>query len=65
MQSPIDKPLGFDISGGLVWRPFFTNNAILRLSGAVLIPQDGMKQLFGSGQNTPYYSVLANLILMY
>jgi hypothetical protein len=65
VQSPIDKPIGFDISGGLVWRPFFTNNAILRLSGAVLIPQKGMEQLFGSGQNTPYYSVLANLILMY
>ena len=65
-QGPIDKEIGYDVSAGLVYRPLFIENIVFRLSGAVLFPEDGMKQLFNDdNQSFPFYSVLANLILTY
>ena len=65
-QGPIDKEIGYDVSAGLVYRPLFIQNIVFRLSGAVLFPEDGMKQLFNDdAQRFPFYSVLANLILTY
>ena len=61
-QSRIRKNVGQDISAALIWRPFATQNAVFRLSGAVLNPGKGFEDLYGEG--TPY-SVLANLILAY
>lgn len=65
-QGPIAKQIGYDVSAGLVYRPLFIENIVLRVSGAVLFPEDGMKQLFNDdNQSFPFYSVLANLILTY
>ena len=65
-QSPIHRDIGWDISGAVTYRPFDTQNVILRTSAAVLIPGQGFKDLFASeGSNQVYYSVLLNVILRY
>lgn len=61
-QTNIDKNIGQDLSAAIIWRPLATQNIVFRLSGAVLKPGQGFKDLYGPG--TPY-SVLANLILTY
>ncbi len=61
-QTNIRRNVGQDISAALIWRPLATQNVVFRLSGAVLNPGSGFKDLYGKG--TPY-SVLANLILAY
>ena len=58
----IGRNIGFDASVALVYRPFQTQNVIFRLSGAVLIPGDGFKDLYGDHLG---FSVLSNLILAY
>lgn len=61
-QTPIDKDIGWDLSAALIWRPFFQQNLIFRLSGAYLLPGDGFKNLYPDEDG---YSVLGNLILTY
>ncbi len=63
-QGRIDNHIGEDVSAALVFRPFFTENVVLRVSGAVFFPGDGLQQLFDDEQS-PFYSVLTNLILRY
>ena len=58
----IGKNIGLDTSVGLIYRPFQTQNVIFRLSGAILVPGDGFKDLYGDHLG---YSVLSNLILAY
>lgn len=58
----LDKDIGWDVSVSGIYRPFFTQNIVFRLSGAVLYPGDGFKQLYGDDES---YSILANLILTY
>jgi hypothetical protein len=62
--APISRDIGTDISVAYIWRPRFTQNIVFRLSGAVLLPREGLKNLFGTDNNT-YYTVLANLIFTY
>jgi len=61
-QGPIDSDIGWDLSLALIYRPLFSQNIVFRLSGAVLLPGDGYKQLF---EDETAYSVLANLVLTY
>ncbi|MFK7955510.1 MAG: hypothetical protein AB8B96_05395 [Lysobacterales bacterium] len=61
-QGPIDSELGLDVSAALIWRPYFTQNIVVRLSAAGMIPGEGFEQLFGDEK---HYSVLANIILAY
>ncbi|MGH8443247.1 MAG: hypothetical protein ACRETF_10160 [Nevskiaceae bacterium] len=61
-QGSIDREIGLDLSAALIWRPFMQQNIVLRVSGAMLQPGDGFKDLFPD--ETPY-SVLTNLILTY
>jgi hypothetical protein len=62
--APIDRDIGTDVSASWIWRPYFTQNIVLRVSGAALLPGEGLKNLYGE-QDDAYYSVLANLILTY
>ena len=73
-QGNIHTEIGEDLSAAITYRPLDTQNVVLRLSGAVLIPGQGLKDLyntsggqglFNSGANTYLYSVLTNLILTY
>jgi len=61
-QGNIEKNIGQDISLSMTYRPFTSQNIVLRLVGSTLLPGEGYKQLYG--EDTPY-SVLANLILAY
>jgi hypothetical protein len=63
-QAHIDRRIGTDVSVAWIWRPFFTQNIVFRLSGAGLVPDDGFTDLYGQKHDV-YYSVLANLILTY
>jgi hypothetical protein len=62
--APIDNDIGTDLSLAYIWRPYQTQNIVLRLSGAALFPGEGLENLYGT-DDTYYYSVLANLILTY
>ena len=65
-QAPIRNDLGWDLSTTVNYRPFDTQNVILRASGAVLIPGDGFKDLFSSADaDKVYYSVVLSAILAY
>lgn len=61
-QAGIDRDIGLDLSVATVWRPFMTQNVILRTSAATLLPGKGYKQLFG---DSSAYSILVNLVLNY
>jgi hypothetical protein len=65
-QGIVSTDIGWDISGAITYRPFMTQNIVLRASGAVLVPGGGFNNLFtnslGAGQ---YYSVLLNAILTF
>ncbi|MEM9301683.1 MAG: hypothetical protein AAGE01_06210 [Pseudomonadota bacterium] len=61
-QGPIDDEIGLDASISWIWRPLMSQNIIVRLSAAGLLPGDGFKQLFGDDDQ---YSVLANIIFAY
>lgn len=62
-QAPIDRSIGTDFSVAWIWRPFMSQNLVVRLSGALLEPGDGLAQLYG--ENHTYYTVLGNVILTY
>lgn len=66
-QGDIDESIGYDLSAALIWRPLFIQNIVLRLSGAVLIPETGFDDLFKAEDDSEdiFYSVLANLVLTY
>ena len=62
-QGPIDRQLGTDLSVGIQYRPFSTQNVVLNASIAALEPARGYKQLFDSSERP--YSVLVNLLLTF
>ena len=65
-QAPIPRDIGWDLSLSANWRPFDTQNVVLRVSGAVLVPGDGFQALESAEPPSQvYYSFLANLILTY
>ena len=63
-QANIGRNIGTDASIAWIYRPFFTQNVVLRLSGAALLPGSGFKSLYGTDHSV-YYSVLANVIVTY
>ncbi|WP_232014756.1 hypothetical protein [Sphingopyxis sp. EG6] len=66
MEGSIPKDIGFDLSVATIWRPKATQNIVGRLSGAVLLPGKGFKDLFDNKQkNDAYVSILANVILSF
>jgi hypothetical protein len=62
-QADIPKHIGTDVSAAVIWRPFMSQNIVMRLSYASLLPGSGYKALFPD-QGRPH-SLLANLILTY
>ncbi len=65
-QTPIHRNIGWDLSSALTWRPFDTQNIVLRASTAFLLPGQGFRDLFASqSQDQVYYSVLLDVILTY
>lgn len=65
-EGSIPRDIGWDLSTAAIWRPKATQNIVLRLSGAMLAPGAGFRDLFANrDRNGHYYSVLANLIVSY
>lgn len=62
-QPDIGRHIGTDVSAALIWRPFMTQNVVMRLSYAALLPGSGYRSL-NPDQGRPH-SLLANLILTY
>lgn len=58
----INRDIGYDVSSGLLYRPFLNNNIQFRLGAAALIPDAGVENLFG---NDLLLSVFGNVILQY
>ncbi len=64
-QDRLSREIGWDISAALIYRPFFTNNIVIRASGAVLLPGSGYEELFDERADEPPYSVLINATFTY
>lgn len=66
-QGSISSSIGWDLSAAMTYRPLNNQNIVMRLSGAVLLPGEGLKRIYSfDGQDQdPLYSILANLILTY
>jgi hypothetical protein len=71
-QANIPNSIGYDLSTALTYRPLFSQNVILRLSGSVLLPGNGLRALYNTeggaalfGSGSFLFSVLANVILTY
>ena len=58
----IDNSIGFDLSTGIIYRPFLNNNVQIRLAGGALLPSKGLKNLYGD--DTLYHG-FTNLIFNY
>jgi hypothetical protein len=65
-QGNLSNEIGWDLSSAIIWRPFLNQNVVFRLSGAVLLAEDGFKELYGADDDDDvFYSALANLVLTY
>ncbi|HKT85523.1 MAG TPA: hypothetical protein VJQ77_05495 [Novosphingobium sp.] len=65
-EGSIPRDIGWDLSAAAIWRPKATQNIVMRLSAATLLPGRGFRDLFDNAEgNRNYYSVLANLIVSY
>jgi flagellar basal body rod protein FlgC len=62
-QGDIDKELGYDLSVGLRYRPFLSNNVVIVGGAAGFIPGRGFKDIYENGD--PLYHVFTNLILQF
>ena len=66
MQGTIRRDIGWDLSAAAIWRPTAIQNVVFRLSGALLQPGTGFRDLFANEpRDRRYYSVLLNAILTY
>jgi len=65
-KSPIRRDIGWDISGAVTWRPFDTQNVVIRASSAFLLPGPGFRDLYASeSKGQIFYSGLINVLLTY
>ncbi|MBX3561594.1 MAG: hypothetical protein KF780_07235 [Sphingomonas sp.] len=65
-QQTIRRDLGWDLSAAVIWRPTMIQNVVFRVSGAVLQPGTGFRDLFTNvPRDDRYYSILFNAILTY
>jgi hypothetical protein len=61
-QSNVDQEIGMDLSAAVIWRPYMTQNVVLRLSYAQLLSGAGYQDLYGDEDP---YSLLFNAILTF
>jgi hypothetical protein len=64
-QTPPPKDLGVDVSVGMQYRPFMSQNLVFNASASALVPGKGLKKLYDEGKRGAQYSVLMNLVLTY
>jgi len=65
-EGSIPKDIGWDLSLSTIWRPKATQNIVVRLSAAALLPGGGFQDLFDNAQrHNRYYSVLLNTVFSF
>ena len=64
-QGGIARDIGIDVSAGLQYRPFMTQNVVLNASVAALVPGKGFEQLFDEDRRGLQYSALLNLLVSF
>ncbi len=57
--------LGYDLSVGIQYRPYFSQNVVLNASFATLEPLEGLKEIYGNAVDARQYSALFNLLLTF
>lgn len=62
-QANVDSEIGVDLSAAVIWRPFMSQNVVVRVSYAQLLAGQGYKDLYGSDDDP--YSFLCNVILTF
>ena len=66
VEGSIPRSIGNDYSIAAIYRPHMNQNLVFRLSGAMLDPSAGFRDLFtNSRRERRYYSVLFNAVLAY
>lgn len=66
VEGSIPKAIGWDVSAAAIYRPKAIQNVVFRLSGAVLDPGKGFRDLFTNARRDDrYYSVLFNGVLTF
>jgi len=63
-QAHVESTIGYDLSAALLWRPLFNQNIVVRLSAAVLVPGEGLADLYDDRYSV-FYSTLLNVTLVY
>jgi hypothetical protein len=66
-EGTIPNSIGFDLSMAAIYRPNSNQNLVFRLSGALLEPSAGFRDLFTQAgeRNGTFYSILFNAILAF
>ena len=57
--------IAWDLSMGVQYRPFFTQNVVVNASFAVLQAEDGLRELYGDAVGSRQYSALLNVLLIF
>lgn len=61
-QANVDQEIGTDLSAAMIWRPYMTQNLVVRLSYAQLLSGEGYQDLYGDEDP---YSLLFNVIVTF
>lgn len=57
-----NRDIGYDLSTGIIYRPFLNNNVQVRLGTGFLFPDEGLKRLYGE---EVLFHAFTNLLLQY
>ncbi|MDP1670732.1 MAG: hypothetical protein Q8L63_01470, partial [Alphaproteobacteria bacterium] len=63
-EGEIGRSIGWDVSASAIYRPFMSQNVVVRLSYATLLPGKGFKALYHT-EDENFYTLLANITLAY
>ena len=63
-EGEIRSSIGWDVSASAIYRPLMSQNVVMRLSYAALLPGKGFKDLYHT-DNEHFYTLLANITLAY
>ncbi len=57
--------IGLDVSAGVQYRPYFTQNVVINASIGALFPAKGLREIYGNGVDSTQYSALVNMLLTF
>ena len=57
--------IGIDVSAGVQYRPFFTQNVVINASVGALFPRKGLREIYGNSFDSIQYSALVNVLLTF